>query len=105
MSEFKNVTVIKKANIYFEGRVSSRTVLFANGTKKTLGLMLPGDYEFGTADKEIMEILSGELEVLLPGDNNWQSMKSGDTFAVKAGLKFKLKIQTPVDYCCSYIKN
>ena len=59
MQEFKNVTVIKKANVYFDGKVTSRTVLFSDGTKKTLGIMMPGEYEFGTADKEIMEILSG----------------------------------------------
>ena len=50
MSEFKNVTVVKKANVYFDGKVTSRTVLFPDGTKKTLGVMLPGDYEFGTGD-------------------------------------------------------
>ena len=64
MSEFTNVTVSKEANVYFDGQVSSRTIIFADGTKKTLGVMLPGDYEFGTEVKELMEITSGELEVL-----------------------------------------
>jgi uncharacterized protein YaiE (UPF0345 family) len=63
MNEFKNVTIIKKANIYFDGKVTSRTVLFENGEKKTLGIMLPGEYEFGTSAKEIMEIIQGNLEV------------------------------------------
>ena len=63
MAQFENVTVVKAANIYFDGKVTSRTVLFADGTKKTLGVMLPGDYEFGTAEKEIMEILAGEMDV------------------------------------------
>ena len=67
MSEFANVTVVRKANIYFDGKVSSRTIVFADGSKKTLGVMLPGEYEFNTADKEIMEIMSGDLEVSLPG--------------------------------------
>ncbi len=57
MTEFKNVTVVKKANVYFDGKVTSRTVLFADGTKKTLGIMMPGDYEFGTEAAEIMEML------------------------------------------------
>jgi uncharacterized protein YaiE (UPF0345 family) len=65
--EFKNVTIFKKANIYFDGKVTSRTVIFADGTKKTLGIMFPGDYEFSTAEKEIMEILAGNLDVMLPG--------------------------------------
>ena len=67
MDKFDNVTVAKAANVYFDGRVTSRTVLFADGSRKTLGIMLPGEYEFGTAQREIMEILAGELQVLLPG--------------------------------------
>ena len=67
MSEFKNVTIIKKANVYFDGKVTSRTVMFADGTKKTLGIMMPGDYEFNTAAAEIMEMLGGSMEVLYPG--------------------------------------
>jgi hypothetical protein len=62
MTEFKNVTVIKKANIYFDGRVTSRTVIFPDGSKKTLGIMVPGDYEFSTAEPEITEILAGLLD-------------------------------------------
>jgi len=102
--EFKNVTVIKKANIYFDGKVSSRTILFPDGTRKTLGVMLPGEYEFGTGDKELMEILAGELLVLLPGIDEWQEIKEGQTFEVAANSKFKLKISKVTDYCCSYIK-
>lgn len=104
MSEFKNVSVVKRANIYFDGKVTSRTVLFPDGTKKTLGIMLPGDYEFGTADREIMEILSGDLEILLPGSESWRKIKGGESFEVPAQSKFKLKIFATTDYCCSYIK-
>lgn len=104
MSEFKNVTVVKKANVYFDGKVTSRTVLFGDGTKKTLGLMMPGEYEFGTGDKEIMEMLGGEMTVLLPGSDEWQTFKEGESFEVPANSKFKLKINVPADYCCSYIK-
>lgn len=104
MSEFKNVTVVKKANIYFDGKVTSRTVIFADGSKKTLGIMLPGDYEFGTDAKEIMEILSGELDILLPDNSNWQTIRSGEFFEVPANSKFGLKIKVITDYCCSYVK-
>lgn len=103
MSKFKNVTVIKEANIYYEGAVTSRTVWFADGEKKTLGIMLPGDYEFGTAKKEIMEILSGELEILLPDTEEWVSIKGPYTFEVAADSSFKLQVKTVTDYCCSYI--
>ncbi len=104
MSEFNNVTVIKQANVYFGGDVTSRTVVFPDGSKKTLGIMMPGDYEFGTEEKELMEIMAGELEILLPGSEQWQAISGGQSFEVAANASFKLKIKTITDYCCSYIK-
>ncbi len=102
MAEFSNVSVIKKANIYFDGKVTSRTLLFADGTRKTLGIMLPGDYEFGTDSPEIIEILAGDLDVLLPGFDDWQTFGPGDSFEIAANEKFSLRIRTTTDYCCSY---
>ncbi len=103
MSQFSNVDIVKKANIYFDGKVTSRTVLFADGTKKTLGIMMPGEYEFGTDVKEIMEILAGELKVLLPGNTEWTAINGAGEFVVPANAKFKLDVKTVTDYCCSYI--
>lgn len=103
MSEFKNVTVIKKASIYFEGKVTSRSVIFQDGSRKTLGIMLPGQYEFNTDSKEIMEILSGDLEVLITEAEGWKTIKSGDAFEVPAKAKFSLNVKSLTDYCCSYI--
>jgi len=103
MSEFTNVTVVKKANIYFDGKVTSRTLLFADGSKKTLGIMLPGEYEFNTGDAEIMEILAGDLEVQLAGES-WKRVEGGSSFNVPAKSSFKLKIKTLTDYCCSFVK-
>jgi purine/pyrimidine-nucleoside phosphorylase len=103
MSEFKGVTVVKKANIYFDGNVTSRTVIFSDGSKKTLGVMLPGEYEFGTGAKELMEIMSGEMEVLLPGENAWKTITGGQSFEVAGNAKFKLRVKTLSDYCCSFI--
>ena len=104
MSEFRNVTVVKKANVYFDGKVVSRTVLFPDGSKKTLGIMQPGEYEFSTADKEIMEILSGELEVMLPGAPSWKAVKGGESFEVPANAKFTMNVKALSDYCCSFVK-
>ena len=104
MDEFSNVTVRKKANVYFDGKVTSRTVVFADGSKKTLGVMLPGEFEFNTADKEVMEIMSGEMEVLLPGEGTWQPIQGGQTFEVQANSKFRLRVKVLTDYCCSFIK-
>jgi hypothetical protein len=103
MSTFENVSVIKKANIYYDGNVTSRAVIFDNGESKTLGIMLPGNYEFATEKKEIMEILAGELSVLLPLEEKWLDIKAPFTFEVPAASKFKLNIKTVTDYCCSYI--
>jgi len=104
MSEFKNVTVVREANVYFDGKVTSRTVVFADGAKKTLGVMLPGEFEFGTSDKELMEILSGELDVLLPNEDAWRPVAGGQSFEVAANSKFKLKVKKLTDYCCSFLK-
>ena len=101
MSTFENVSVIKAANVYFDGKVTSRTVQFPDGRKVTLGIMLPGDYEFGTDTREIMEILSGELQVQLP-DEDWRSITGGESFIVPANVRFKLRVASITDYCCHY---
>ncbi len=103
MGKFENVTVVKEANIYYDGKVTSRTVEFADGSVKSLGIMLPGSYTFNTADKEIMEMMSGELEIRLPGQE-WKTLHTPETFEVPANASFDLKIHTVTDYCCSYIK-
>jgi len=104
MSEFKNVTAVKKANVYFDGKVTSRTVIFEDGERKTLGIMLPGDYEFGTGDKEIMEMLGGSMDVKLPNTDKFVTYKEGESFTVPANSKFSLIVKEVADYCCSYIK-
>jgi uncharacterized protein YaiE (UPF0345 family) len=104
MSEFNNVTVIREANVYFDGKVTSRAVVFEDGTKKTLGVMLAGDYEFGTEAKELMEMLGGEMDVLLPGSEEWMTVKTGESFEVPANSSFKLKVAELADYCCSYLE-
>lgn len=103
MSQFENATITKAANIYFDGKVTSRSIQLQDGSTKTLGVMLPGDYEFNTDAKELMEILSGGLEVLLPESDEWIEVVGGESFEVPANSSFKLKIKTVTDYCCSFI--
>lgn len=103
MTEFTNVTVTKAANVYFDGKVTSRKVTFADGSFKTLGIMMPGDYKFGTNEKELMEITAGDCEILLPGTSAWQNIKSGESFYVPAHSEFEIKAKTLIDYCCTYI--
>lgn len=102
MSQFKNATITKAANVYYDGQVTSRTVLLEDGEKVTLGIMLPGSYEFDTAGPEIMEILSGDLRVLLPGEQKWLEIQDSTSFNVPGNSSFKLEVRTVTDYCCSY---
>lgn len=104
MAEFNNVTVTKEANVYFDGKVSSRSIIFPDGSKKTLGIMLPGEYRFNTGDKELMEILSGELEVSVAGEK-WRQVEGGEAFEVPAKSFFDLKVKEVTDYCCSFLKD
>lgn len=104
MSEFNGVTILKKANVYSDGKVTSRTVIFPDGSRKTLGIMLPGEYTFSTGQKEIMEIISGDLEVLLPATSAWVTMTDGTVFEVPANAAFSLKVKKLTDYCCSYVE-
>ncbi len=103
MSKLENVTVVKAANIYYDGKVTSRTIELADGSTQSLGIMLPGEYTFGTNEAEIMEMLSGELDIKLPGEE-WKTLNTPETFNVGANTSFDLKIKTVTDYCCSYIK-
>ncbi len=103
MPEFKDVTIVKKANIYFDGKVTSRAIVFPDGSRKTLGIMLPGEYEFNTDAPELMEIMAGDLEVLLPGEEVWQTIKGGESFEVPGNAKFSLRVKAVMDYCCSFL--
>lgn len=103
MSEFNNVTVVKEANIYFDGAVTSRTVFFADGSRKTLGVMMPGEYSFNTGSAELMEIMSGEMTVLLPGSPDWVAIKGGEAFEVPENSSFQLIVTAVSDYCCSFL--
>ncbi|MEN8303871.1 MAG: pyrimidine/purine nucleoside phosphorylase [Campylobacterota bacterium] len=104
MSTIDNATIVKQANIYYDGKVTSRTVKFSDGSIQSLGIMLPGEYTFATNEAEIMEMLSGELDIRLPGED-WKTLNTPETFNVPANSSFDLKIKTVTDYCCSYIKD
>jgi uncharacterized protein YaiE (UPF0345 family) len=90
-----------KVNEYFEGKVKSLTVNSLEG-KKTVGVMESGEYEFGTAAKEIMHIISGALNVKLPGSVDWKIFKAGSKFEVPANSKFLLRVAEDTAYLCEY---
>ena len=103
MAELNNVTISSVANIYFNGQVTSRKVTFADGSIKTLGIMMPGEYTFSTAEKELMEIQQGTVSVLLPESDTWQTFTANQAFNVPANASFDIKVSELADYCCSYI--
>ena len=102
MNTYNNVNVEKLANIYFEGKVISRTITFSDKTIKTLGVMLPGEYEFKTNSNELMDIISGELSVQLE-ETNWNNIKEGMSFNVSKDSSFKVRVLKTTNYSCSYL--
>ena len=102
MNIYKNVDVDKLANIYFEGKVISRNIFSKDGSKKTLGVMLPGEYEFNTESRELMEIISGKLNLKIKGNNDWKLITEGKDFSIPKNSSFKVEILELVNYVCSY---
>lgn len=102
--EFKNVTAVAKANVYFEGRVVSHSILFADGSKKTLGLIYPGRFHFGTAQAERMEIVVGECGVKLDGQSEVIQVVAGQHFDVGANSGFDIEVPRGIcEYVCSFL--
>ena len=104
MAEINNVSIAKAANILFEGNITRRTIVLEDNSRKTLGIMLPGEYELNTVHKEVMDIQRGTLEIMLPAQD-WVKYDGPASFEIQANSKFKLRVHSLVDYCCSFIKN
>ena len=102
MDSFKNVDVDTLANIYYEGKVISRNIFLKDGSKKTLGVMLVGEYEFNTVSRELIEITSGKLNVRLKDDIEWKLLTNGMEFNIPKNSSFKLEVLELVNYSCSY---
>jgi uncharacterized protein YaiE (UPF0345 family) len=103
-SEFPNVTAVTKANIYFDGKVVSHSLIFADGSKKTLGLIYPGSYHFGTDKAEHMEIVAGNCAVKLDGETEVRAYTGGQTFDVPAKSGFDIEVAEGIcEYICSFI--
>ena len=103
-TEFRGVTAIAKANVYFDGKVVSHTVLFPDGSKKTLGLIYPGQYHFGTDKAERMEIVEGQCTVKLDGQSGTASYAGGQSFDVPAKSGFDIEVKSGIaEYICSFL--
>ena len=102
--DFKNVTAVAKANVYFDGKVVSHTILLPDGAKKTLGLIYPGTYHFGTDAAELMEITAGACTVTLDGESDSESYDLGSSFDVPAKSGFTITVESGIcEYICSFL--
>jgi len=91
-----------KTNEYFDGKVKSIAFETSDGPA-TVGVMAPGDYEFGTATKEIMKVVTGGLTIQLPGSDEWTTYGPGESFEVEKDLKFGVKVEQQTSYLCLYL--
>lgn len=101
--QFENVTAIAKANLYFDGAVVSHTILLADGSKKTMGVIKPGNYRFDTAAAERMDITDGSCLVTLDGSDETITVEAGNHFDVPANSAFDIEVPIGCQYVCSYI--
>lgn len=103
-TEISNVTAVTKANLYFDGKVVSHSLLLPDGSKKTLGLIYPGSYHFGTAKAERMEIVAGSCQVTLDGTDPVLSFTGGQSFEVPADSGFQISVTEGIcEYICSFL--
>jgi hypothetical protein len=103
MSQFDQVSVVKQANIYFDGKCVSHTVLFADGTKKTIGVIFPSQLVFNTGLPEIMEINAGKCKVKLAGESEWKTYQAGEQFSVPGDSRFDIETLETLDYVCHFV--
>jgi uncharacterized protein YaiE (UPF0345 family) len=101
--KFENVTALAKANVYFDGKVVSHTVLLPDGSKKTLGLIYAGEFHFGTDAAERMDITAGSCRVRLDGTSEWRDYGAGTSFRVPAKSGFDIAVNAGIaEYVCSF---
>lgn len=102
--QFENVTAVAKANVYFDGKVVSHSIVFGDGSKKTLGLIYPGEYHFGTDAAEEMAIVDGACEVVLDGQEETAEYAAGTAFQVPAKSGFTIRVKDGIcQYVCSFL--
>lgn len=107
MSQFDQVSVVKKANVYFDGKCVSHTVQFADGTRKSVGVIMPATLTFNTGAPEIMEGVAGQCRVRIKGDNGeageWKTYGAGESYNVPGNSSFDIEVTgEPYHYACHF---
>lgn len=102
-TQFDQVSVVTKANIYFDGKCVSHTVLFADGSKKTIGVIFPSSLVFNTGAPEVMELNAGKCRIRLKGEEDWQAYEGGQSFNVPGNSSFEIETIETLDYICHFV--
>ena len=102
MSQFNNVSVVKNGNVFFDGKCVSHTVLFADGSRKTVGVILPSTLTFNVSTPELMEITSGTCRVKIGDEPDFKTYSAGSSFSVAANSSFVIEADEVVNYVCSF---
>ncbi|MGN2636316.1 pyrimidine/purine nucleoside phosphorylase [Nocardia takedensis] len=102
MSQFENVTVTKTANVYFDGKCVSHNIVLADGTAKSVGVILPASLTFTTGAPEIMELLEGECAVRLAGSDETVTFRGGESFSVPGDSSFDIEVRETLHYVCHF---
>lgn len=101
--KFENVAVGKKANVFFDGKCVSHSVYFADGSRKTVGVIMPGSQlTFNVGAPELMEITAGECSVKIAGEADFSTYTAGGSFSVAANSSFEIHAKDEVNYVCSF---
>ncbi|CAG4882614.1 Pyrimidine/purine nucleoside phosphorylase [Georgfuchsia toluolica] len=103
MPQFDNVSVVKKANVYFDGKCVSHTVVLADGVKKSVGVVLPAKLTFNTGVPETMETVAGSVRYRIKGDTAWKTARAGESFSVPGNSSFDIEVtEEPYHYVCHF---
>lgn len=102
-TELSQVSVNPRANVYFDGKCVSHSLTFADGTRKSVGVILPATLTFNTGAAEVMETVAGACEVKLAGQSEWKRYEAGQSFDVPANSSFEIRVEgEPYHYICHF---
>ena len=100
--QYNGVSVTTKANVYFDGKCVSHSITLADGTKKSVGVVLPATLTFNTGAPEIMECVGGSCEYKLKGSDAWVKSSTGEKFNVPGNSSFEIRVTEPYHYICHF---
>ena len=100
--QFDNVTVSTQANVYFDGKCVSHAIVLADGTRKSVGVVLPSKLMFTTGAPEVMELVDGACRVKLRGSDDWVAYGAGQSFSVPGESSFDIEVTRTLHYVCHF---